>query len=74
MNKFPKLARQGIISKILRFNFRKNIINKQSKQNILGNAITVAVETVSQRHKKKNPSPAVWKANFTIFKNKQPTL
>ena len=42
MNKFPKLAGQGIISKILRFNFRKNIINKQSKQNILGNAITVA--------------------------------
>ena len=38
MNKFPKLAGQGIISKILRFNFRKNIINKQSKQNILGNA------------------------------------
>ena len=73
MNKFPKLGGQGIISKILRFNFRKNIINKQSKQNILGNAITVA-ETVSQRHKKKNPSPAVWKANFTIFKNKQPTL
>ena len=68
MNKFPELAGQGIISKILRFNFRKNIINKQSKQNILGNAITVA-ETQG-----KNPSPALWKANFTIFKNKQPTL
>ena len=73
MNKFPKLAGQGIISKNLRFNFRKNIINKQSKQNILGNAITVA-ETVPPRHKGKNPSPAVWKANFTIFKDKQLTL
>ena len=52
MNKFPKLAGQGIISKILRFNFRKNIISKQSKQNILGNAITVA-ETVPQSTKVK---------------------
>ena len=71
MNEFPKLA--GHHLKILRFNFRKNIINKQSKQNILGNAITVA-ETVPQRHKGKNSSPTVWKANFTIFKAKQPTL
>ena len=72
MNEFPKLA--GHHLKILRFNFRKNIINKQSKQNILGNAITVA-ETVPQRHKLgKNSSPIVWKANFTIFKAKQPTL
>ena len=34
----------------------------------------MVAETVPQRHKGKKSISSMWKANFTIFKDKQPTL
>ena len=63
------LSQQGIISKILRFNFKKNIINKQSKQKHPFGGFQVK-QSPSQR----KSISSMQKANFTIFKDKQPKL